>query len=71
MSATGALLNGSRRPVFTAAAVGPSGPSKSTSLRPASFSLRTRVASASISFHAAVEMGASSRFRLFTGSGPP
>ena len=30
-----------------------------------SFSLRTRVASASISFHAAAEMGASSRFRLF------
>src|SRR5215472_11860397 len=65
-SATGGLLSDSRRPVFTAAAVGPSGPSKSTSFRPASLSLSTRVASASMSFHAAVEMGASSRFRLFT-----
>src|SRR5499425_889014 len=51
-SATGGLLSDSRRPVFTAAAVGPSGPSKSTSFRPASFSLSTRVASASMSLPA-------------------
>ena len=66
-SATGAAPSRSRRPVFTAAPVGPSGPSKSTSFRPASFSRRTRVASASISCHAAVDSGASSRLRLFTG----
>src|SRR5271165_3672329 len=57
----------SRCPVPTAERLVPTGPCMSTTRRPARWRLSVRDASASICAHAASEMGASSRCRLFMG----
>src|SRR5580700_1534664 len=54
-----------RWPVPMAGSATPPGPCTSTTRRPARWRLSVRVASSSISAHAASEMGASSRCRLF------
>src|SRR5579863_9608402 len=55
----------SRCPVPTAERLAPAGPCRSTTRRPARWRLSVREVSCSICVHAASEMGASSRCRLF------
>src|SRR5580692_12228210 len=55
----------SRCPVPTAERLAPAGPCRSTTRRPARWRLSVREVSCSICAHAASEMGASSRCRLF------
>src|SRR5271156_843489 len=56
---------GRRWPVPTAERTVPAGPRTSTTRRPARYRLKVRAVSSSISTHAASEMGASSRCKLF------